>query len=331
MTKKFQGFTLQSTLTTSTLHPSILSPLNPWYITGFSDGESSFIVSMTKDNEYKTGWRVGLAFAIGLDKKDTILLERIKSYFKVGTIRFSKANNSAIYSVQSVKDISNVIIPHFDKYPLLTQKRADFELFKSIVDLMNRKVHRTPEGLQKLINIRASMNEGLSDKLQEVFPDTKPVPRPVIKSTEIPDPATVVGPPWNGGGPQPNWLSGFVDGEGCFHVSQRKSGQIQLEFRLSQRDRDLYLLSYLIGYINSGYIKRDTRNSVIYFTITKFADIIDKLIPLFDAYPIQGSKLLDYICFRKVAMLMKDKAHLTKEGADKIRDIKKSMNKERVH
>jgi hypothetical protein len=304
------------TLTTSTVDTSTVSPLDSWYITGFSDGESSFIVSMTKDNEYKTGWRVGLAFAIGLDKKDTILLERIKSNFKVGTIRFSKTNNSAIYSVQSVKDISNVIIPHFDKYPLLTQKRADFELFKSIVDLINRKVHRTPEGLQQLINIRASMNEGLSDKLKEVFPDTKPIPRPVIKSTEIPD---------------PNWLSGFVDGEGCFHVSLKKSGQIQLEFLLSQRDRDLYLLSYLIGYLNSGYIKRDTRNSVIYFSITKFPDIIEKLIPLFDAYPLQGSKLLDYICFRKVAMLMKDKAHLTKEGADKIRDIKKNMNKERVH
>jgi len=81
--------------------------LYPYYITGFSDGESTFVVSLTKDNEYKTGWRVGLVFAIGLHEKDVMLLKHIKSKFKVGSIRFSKSNNSAIYAVQSVKDISN--------------------------------------------------------------------------------------------------------------------------------------------------------------------------------------------------------------------------------
>ena len=150
-------------VTTNTNNNEIVT-LDPYYITGFSDGESTFIVSLTKDNEYKTGWRVGLAFAIGLHEKDVMLLEHIKSKFKVGSIRFSKSNKCAFYSVQSVKDISNVIIPHFDKYPLLTQKRADFELFKSAVDLINRKVHRTPEGLQEIVNIRAHPSSEVPSK-----------------------------------------------------------------------------------------------------------------------------------------------------------------------
>lgn len=102
--------------------PQVLQ--TPWFITGFADAEATFVVSIVRDNEYKAGWRVGVIFAIGLNVKDTILLEHIKSYFKVGTIRYSKADNAAIYAVQSLKDISSVIIPHFDKYPLLTQKRA---------------------------------------------------------------------------------------------------------------------------------------------------------------------------------------------------------------
>lgn len=37
------------------------------------------------------------------------------------------------YTVNSTKDINDVIIPHFEKYPLLTQKKADFILFKSAI------------------------------------------------------------------------------------------------------------------------------------------------------------------------------------------------------
>ena len=49
-----------------------------------------------------------------------------------------------------------VIIPHFIKYPLITQKHVDFLLFKQVVELMNRKEHQTKEGLGKIVNIRAS-------------------------------------------------------------------------------------------------------------------------------------------------------------------------------
>lgn len=176
---------------------------------------------------------------------------------------------------------------------------------------MNRKVHRTPDGLQQIVNLRASINQGLSETQKAAFPNTEPVSRPVIMATEILN---------------PNWLAGFVDGEGCFYVrlSQR---QIQLDFSISQSDRDLGLLNYIVSYLNSGAVRTNSRNSVASFSVTKFSDIIEKLIPFFDTYPLQGSKLSDYLCFRQVAMLMKDKVHLTKEGADQIRVIKESMNK----
>lgn len=67
-----------------------------------------------------------------------------------------------MYCVADQKQLMNVIIPHFDKYPLLTKKRADFILFKSIVKLILNKEHLTTEGLNKIISIRASMNYGLS-------------------------------------------------------------------------------------------------------------------------------------------------------------------------
>jgi hypothetical protein len=58
-----------------------------------------------------------------------------------------------------------VIIAHFDKYPLISQKWADFELFKLAVYIMLNEEHRTMEGIKKkLVSIKASMNRGLPDK-----------------------------------------------------------------------------------------------------------------------------------------------------------------------
>ena len=75
------------------------------------------------------------------------------------------------FRVYKLDDILNVIIPHFDDYPLLTQKRADFLLFKAIVDLMNKKEHLQIEGLKKIVNLKASLNKGLPLSLKEAFPN----------------------------------------------------------------------------------------------------------------------------------------------------------------
>src|SRR5436853_7797737 len=75
------------------------------------------------------------------------------------------------YNVSNLKDIVDVVIPHFDKYPLMTQKRADFLLFKQVSDLISRKEHLTTEGLHKIVSIKASINKGLSTELKAAFPD----------------------------------------------------------------------------------------------------------------------------------------------------------------
>jgi hypothetical protein len=64
-------------------------------------------------------------FSIELHIKDLPLLKEVQSYFGVGKlhIRVREKRKTVIYSVQSIKDLNNIIIPHFIKYPLLTQKK----------------------------------------------------------------------------------------------------------------------------------------------------------------------------------------------------------------
>jgi len=81
--------------------------------------------------------------------------------------------------LRRVRKINEIIelIKFFDKYPLISRKRGDYLLFKEIVSIMQMKEHLTLQGIQKIINIKATLNFGLSKELQLMFPETIPVLR----------------------------------------------------------------------------------------------------------------------------------------------------------
>lgn len=101
--------------------------IDPWTITGFADAESSFKVVVFKSEIVRLGWSVRCEFSIELHKKDLGLLNHIQSFFDgVGRIVENQGRGSFIYIITKPKDLNNIIIPHFNKYPLFTQKWADF-------------------------------------------------------------------------------------------------------------------------------------------------------------------------------------------------------------
>jgi hypothetical protein len=186
--------------------------MDPWFITAFADGDCCFYISKIKNCQLKIGWQTLACFEIDLDAKDKVLLDRIQAYFGVGNVYKAK-RNTCRYMVRTLKDLA-VIIDHFDKYPLITSKWSDFELFKQVVDLINRKEHLTFEGLQQIVNLRASINNGLSSKLKEAFPDTIPVQRPIVNDQVIKD---------------PNWLVGFT----IYNQTKRMALQTQWKNRFT--------------------------------------------------------------------------------------------------
>ncbi|SRR5260221_7099531 len=132
---------------------------------------------------------VSASFQIGLHKKDFALLELIKNSFNgVGNID-KQGKDILQYRVSSLKDLTSVIIPHFDKFPLITQKFVDFILFKQVVDLINKKEHLTIEGLHKIVAIRGSINRGLSQELKAAFPNIVAIKRSLVQSQKIIDPS----------------------------------------------------------------------------------------------------------------------------------------------
>lgn len=293
--------------------------LSPFWVTGFADAESCFSLKVSKKSTVVSGWNVIPEFKIELHSRDLILLRKLHSFFGVGTIYEREDRNIAYYSVQSARDINNVLIPHFDKYPLITQKKADYLLFKQAINLLNLKARSNIEGIQKIISIKASMNTGLSDSLKVNFSNVLPVPRPVVSFEGI---------------PHLNWLTGFVDGEGYFYVKlvENKNSStgfsVGLVFSISQHARDEVLLTKFIDYLGCGKIERaSARPNGVTFVVYKFLDIKEKVIPFFQSYPLQGIKFMDYQDFVKVANIMENKGHLTLEGLKKIKSLRSGMNK----
>jgi len=82
--------------------------LHPYFVTGFSDGESSFTISIRRNNELRTGWLVVNIFVINLHKKDRALLEQIKSFFGVGKV-INHEKDVVTYRLSSIKDLEILI------------------------------------------------------------------------------------------------------------------------------------------------------------------------------------------------------------------------------
>lgn len=100
-----------------------------------------------------------------------------------------------------------------------------------------------------------------------------------------------------------------------------------MAYKVTQKDHSAGILYDLQRYFECGNIQIDNRDAkALKLNVTKLEDIIDKIIPHFDSYPLLTSKNLDYKDFRKVAYMMKDGLHKDKEGMQTIISIKENMN-----
>ena len=302
--------------------------LNPWFITGFADAEGCFSFAIKPDAKSKLKWRTSPLFVIKLHIKDIAILELIKNTLMVGKIRINGIN-SAQYVVESIQELQ-VIVNHFDLYPLVTEKASDYLIFRQCFDIIKQREHLTENGLLNLIGLKSSLNWGLSDSLKKAFPNVTTVNRPLYKFNGIPDPF---------------WVTGFTNGDGSFHLNIKKSDsylshRVSLRFSINLNIRDAEVLKGLVTYfknlnkpLNETKVQEDQHvsksNNTVSLAITKTSELIEVIIPFFEKYSLQGLKSLDFADFKKVAMMINAKEHLTNEGLNRILEIKLNMNKHR--
>ncbi|OAX31766.1 hypothetical protein K503DRAFT_652721, partial [Rhizopogon vinicolor AM-OR11-026] len=286
--------------------------INPWFLTGFVDAEGCFSIKIQHNAKLKTRWRVRPVFSITLHLKDLALLESIKNKLGVGNI--SKSGEKAVmYAVDSIKEIP-IIINHFDKFPLVTQKRLDYSIFKKCFDIIKKGNHLTEIGLLTIIGLKSNLNLGLPVKLKEAFPNITQVNREEYKFNGIPNPF---------------WISGFSSGEGSFQILARNSNnELFARFSIHLHIRDLEVLKAISTYFKGFTDKKvSLSEKSAQLQISKFSDINLIIIPFFNKHPILGMKSLDFLDFKKACDILKTKEHLSSTSVfKKIIEIKLGMN-----
>ena len=128
------------------------------------------------------------------------------------------------------------------------------------------------------------------------------------------------------------WIVGFVDGEGCFHIAINKIPKMTLgwqvlpEFRVVQHQRDEKVLYKIQKYFGLGKVTKNHGDRKE-FRVRGFENLT-KIVKFFKKYPLQTkSKQQSFETFSRVISMMSRKEHLHKEGLDKIAVLVSQMNK----
>jgi LAGLIDADG endonuclease len=128
------------------------------------------------------------------------------------------------------------------------------------------------------------------------------------------------------------WVTGFTDGEGCFHVGVNPHPDMTLgfqvlpEFTIVQHRRDEQLLHKLKAFFGCGVVRSNHGDRLAY-RVRSVQHLQQVIIPFFDAHPLRSRKQQDFLKFRRILLLMSRGEHLTPEGLAEIRSVSAEMNR----
>jgi hypothetical protein len=283
--------------------------LNPWTVTGITDGEGCFGFSIHRRKDRKLGFEIRPRISFHMHAKEYPLLVQLREFFGVGSVYC--IGNSSFFVVSSREDIA-IVINHLELYPLLTSKLHSFYSFKINFGMFCRKEHLTKEGFMKAVSYINCLNKPLEDETLELITSIHgPLPElilpPVVKHSIID-----INNPW--------WIVGFVCAEGCFsyrQVSSKGTDKIFVYFTMSisQIISDKYILDSIGNYFGVGRVY--LKNGVAQLEINNLKGLQHIILPFFTIYPLMGHKRAQFEVWQEAITIT-----LCTTGYSKEREIK---------
>jgi LAGLIDADG endonuclease len=134
------------------------------------------------------------------------------------------------------------------------------------------------------------------------------------------------------------WVSGMIDGEGCFCVNVNRCAAVRLgwqvrpEFVVTQGARSIGALETLQEFFGCGAIYRNTRRDnhredVFRWCARRGIDLRERVVPFVRQVPLRTAKAKDFELFVEVLSLMDAGCHLKVDGIAQIAMIVEGMNR----
>jgi hypothetical protein len=130
----------------------------PSYLSGYVDGEGCFTVSIAPRSTLCVGWEVRPSLSVSQNGDRAEVLSLLLEYFGCGSLRPDRSDKTLKWEVRSLSLLIERIVPHFEKYPLLSSKHRDFRLFADICRRMTNGEHLERCGLRDIVRLAGSMN-----------------------------------------------------------------------------------------------------------------------------------------------------------------------------
>lgn len=183
------------------------------WLVGVTDGDGTFHFSESRPQNWV------LYFKIGQSTYNLRMLYHIKSMLGVGQVSVLP-NGDAEFRIRETKKIVQHIIPIFDKYPLLTSKYYNYDLFKQVAII---KTNCSLSTAQKHLLISELKSKVLRRPDNYISPAWSKVNNNVTCLTEA---QTVM---------SKSWLVGFTEAEGSFYLVTKSIGRIVHAFEITQK------------------------------------------------------------------------------------------------
>lgn len=295
-----------------------------WWLTGLTDGDGTFYVSIYQYNGY---WKIipGYSLVAGLNPANLIMLRKIRSYFNNrGHIFISKRDNTYRYTVTGLKNCI-IIKNHYDQYPLMSYKWVYFKVWSNILDLLIQKEHRTKEGFLKVIALKSLFKKGLSPLLLNAFPNYQKIKlidyNPNFSLMNL------------------DYIIGFINADGSFGI-YFKEKELKLGFKtyvtfsvqLTQHTISLPLLKAIHKFLGIGTISINSNSQASVWITRSFADIQLFINTIYDKECfLLGAKGLDFKDFVKAVKSINNKKEITDKHIKEFKLLASGMNNKRAN
>ena len=248
-----------------------------------------------------------------------VILDKLKEYFGCGNINIDNSKTDGYkYTVSKKSDLLNIIIPHFENYPLVGSKHLDFLDFKRCVLLLNEGENNL-SNLDVILSIKKGMNRGRVYDARWNY----------LKN--------------NAFDLKPEWVQAFIDGEGTFQCRiadavSRSNNYISVNptLEIAQNSHDVFVLNAIIKFFGIGYLK--PKYDITCLDASKSSRSVNRaifnqsktIIDFFEKYPMFTRKHLDFLDWKEIVTLKQKGIHKTTDGKNHMLSLKLGMNKGRL-